>query len=230
MRCVYQQWLLWISVLNDLENYCPVILRYLDRLLFISFMMENISKLLQHIYRPFHSCRILIWSHYGKQKKYVYIKLYYGKYEFKIKYYENETLCCRRLLDRFSSPVPSLPYSLWSVFSTMVLNSHLLPLYYSLSSSNRNAEYMNTQTFHWKKCTHLLQNFDRNTCTNLLRNATRRSLKFGFGLRINVTIWTTALLLPLPPNMNTVLYSSQLCEDNCTHALSHPDISYTNWD
>ena len=112
MRCVYQQWLLWISVLNDLENYCPVILWYLDRLLFISFMMENISKLLQHIYRPFHSCRILIWSHYGKQKKYVYIKLYYGKYEFKIKYYENETLCCRRLSDRFSGPVPSLPYSL----------------------------------------------------------------------------------------------------------------------
>lgn len=46
------------------------------------------------------------------KKKYVYIKLYYGKYEFKIKYYENETLCCRRLSDRFSGPVPSLPYSL----------------------------------------------------------------------------------------------------------------------
>lgn len=75
----------------------------------------------------------------------------------------------------------------WSVFSTMALNSHLLPLYYSLSSSNRNAEYMNTQTFHWKKCTHLLQNFDLNTCTNLLGNVTR-SLQFGFGLRINVTI------------------------------------------
>ena len=86
----------------------------------------------------------------------------------------------------------------WSVFSTMALNSHLLPLYYSLSSSNKNAEYMNTQTFHWKKCTHLLQNFDLNTCTNLLGNVTR-SLQFGFGLRINVTIWTTALLLPLPP-------------------------------
>ena len=113
MRCLYQQWLLWISVLNDLENYCPVILRYLDRLLFISFMMENISKLLQHIYRPFHSCRILIWSYYGKQKNiYVYIKLYYGKYEFKIKYNEYETLCCRRFSDRFSGPVPSLPYSL----------------------------------------------------------------------------------------------------------------------
>ena len=75
---------------------------------------------------------------------------------------------------------------LWSVFSTMALNSHLLPLYYSLSSSNKNAEYMNTQTFHWKKCTHLLQNFDLNTCTNLLGNVTR-SLQFGFGL------------LPLPP-------------------------------
>ena len=86
----------------------------------------------------------------------------------------------------------------WSVFSTMALDSHLLPLYYSLSSSNRNAEYMNTQTFHWKKCTHLVQNFDLNTYTNLLGNVTR-SLQFGFGLQINVTIWTTALLLPLPP-------------------------------
>ena len=116
----------------------------------------------------------------------------------------------------------------WSVFSTMALNSHLLPLYYSLSSSNRNAEYMNTQTFHWKKCTHLLQNFDLNTCTNLLGNVTR-SLQFGFGLRINVTIWTTALLLPLPPTWTLSCIHCN-CEDNCTHALSHPDLSYTNWD
>ena len=41
------------------------------------------------------------------KKKYVY-----GKYEFKIKYHENETPCYRRLSDRFSCPVPSLPYSL----------------------------------------------------------------------------------------------------------------------
>lgn len=46
------------------------------------------------------------------KKIYVYIKLYYGKYEFKIKYNENKTLCCRRFSDRFSGPVPSLPYSL----------------------------------------------------------------------------------------------------------------------
>ena len=143
------------------------------------------------------------------KKIYVYIKLYYGKYEFKIKYNENKTLCCRRFSDRFSGPVPSLPYSL--LVCLFNHGAQFTPFAVVLQPLliEQNAEYMNTQTFHWKKCTHLLQNFDLNTCTNLLGNVTR-SLQFGFGLRINVTIWTTALLLPLPPNMNTFLYSLQL--------------------
>ena len=159
-------------------------------------MMENISKLLQHIYRPFHSCRILIWSHYGKKKK-------YGKYEFKIKYHENETPCCHRLSDRFSCPVPSLPYSLLTGLS-------FLP---------------------WEKVHSLIAKF----WPEYLHKLVGKCNTEGSAIWIRTSDQCHYLnnctpTPPPPPNMNTVLYSSQLCEDNCTHPLSHPDLSYTNWD
>ena len=163
------------------------------------------------------------------KKIYVYIKLYYGKYEFKIKYNENETLCCRRLSDRFSGPVPSLPYSplvclfnhgaQFTPFAVILQPLLIEQKCWVYEHSNVPLEKVHSLIAKfWPEYLHKLAG----KCNTESAIWIRTSDQCNYLNNCTTT--------PPPPPTWTLSCIHCNCEDNCTHALSHPDLSYTNWD